>query len=237
MIKVQDRTRVKIQLRQSGSASVVDSQSKMEEAIPQTTGNGSAFQSFSEEGQTEGEMKAQLGNMTVAQFNAMWKCFDSRSDNSSTRLSGAAASDNTKPATDISSGSMLNNVNQMSCDGTDDNFTSLPANKITSVYMYDKSQQLAILFALFTVTSPVRVFADSAVATVGARKDPPIVSSRDTSEQYSSMGRRAIDPPGGGSGARREARITRARCACAWYEHRSMCRVCRVCACDRLALL
>ena len=143
MIKVQDRTRVKIQLRQSGSASVVDSQSKMEEAIPQTTGNGSAFQSFSEEGQTEGEMKAQLGNMAVAQFNAMWKCSDSRSDNSSTRLSGATASDNTKPAADISDGSMPNKVNQMSCDGTDDNYTVLPADKITSVYTYEKSQQLA----------------------------------------------------------------------------------------------
>ena len=61
-------------------------------------------------------MKALLGNMAVAQFNAMWKCSDSRSDNSSTRLSGAAASDNTKPATDITSGNMLNNVNQLSYD-------------------------------------------------------------------------------------------------------------------------
>jgi hypothetical protein len=95
------------------------------------------------EGQTEGEMKAQLGNMAVAQFNAMWKCSDSRSDNSSTRLSGATASDNTKPAADISDGSMPNKVNQMSCDGTDDNYTVLPADKITSVYTYEKSQQLA----------------------------------------------------------------------------------------------
>ena len=36
---------------------------------------------------------------------------------------------------------MLNNVNQLSCDGTDDKFTSLPEDKITSVY--GKSQQLA----------------------------------------------------------------------------------------------
>jgi len=36
---------------------------------------------------------------------------------------------------------MLNNVNQLSCDGTDDKLTSLPEDKITSVY--GKSQQLA----------------------------------------------------------------------------------------------
>jgi hypothetical protein len=36
------------------------------------------------DGQTEDGMKAQLGNMTVDQFNAMRNCFDSMGDNSST---------------------------------------------------------------------------------------------------------------------------------------------------------
>ena len=52
---LQDGSRVKIQLRQSGSASIVDAQPITEEAKPVATGNGGAFQSFGKNGQTEEE--------------------------------------------------------------------------------------------------------------------------------------------------------------------------------------
>jgi hypothetical protein len=83
MVKVQEGNRVKVQLRQSGSASIADAQPVTEGAKPAATDSGGAFQSFGKNGQTEEDMKAQFSNMTVAQFNVMRNCFDSMSDNSS----------------------------------------------------------------------------------------------------------------------------------------------------------
>ena len=83
MVKVQEGNRIKIQLRQSGSASIADAQPVTEGAKPAATDSGGAFQSFGKNGQTEEDMKAQFSNMTVAQFNVMRNCFDSMSDNSS----------------------------------------------------------------------------------------------------------------------------------------------------------
>ena len=82
MVKVQDGNRVRIQLRQSGSASAVDAKQNTEETESAVTNNGNSLQLFGQEGQTEDEMKAQFSNMTVAQFNAMRNCFDNMSDNS-----------------------------------------------------------------------------------------------------------------------------------------------------------
>ena len=83
MVKVQEGSRIKIQLRQSGSASIADAQPATEGANPAATDSGGAFQSFGQNSQTEEDMKAQFNNMTVAQFNVMRNCFDSMSDNSS----------------------------------------------------------------------------------------------------------------------------------------------------------